>query len=514
MSRHDKTLHVAAMLVALFALARPFWSATYPPLTDLPFHAAQTSVFRHYFDASYHFREQFELHPLEVPYIASYVLGALLMLAFDAVTAVKIATVLMLACLPAGLSTLAWGARRSPLIGLAGLPFAFGTLTHWGFINFVAALGMFAAVLGLALRALDRPSRSVQLGLGAALVALFFTHVFRFPYALFAVATATLACYPLTRRWRPALLPALPATLLFAVFVAVRPKAVGGAVGLGLHTERLRELFSLPVGSFNDPWEGRAAWLHLGVLVAVALLGLLSPAASAGGFARRAKLVTLLCVGSFLLSFLVLPMEIGVWWYVYPREATATLFLAVGLLPDLPRAPVRRAFAGALLAGSALVTSSVVRANYVIFDRATADFRAVSAQIGPHPKLLYLVFEHGGSTRRNTPFIHLPAYIQAERGGWLSFHFAGWGTSPVRYRTDREAVVPPPVPPRWEWTPNVFRLRQHGAFFDTFLVRAKSDPAELFASDRGIVEVAHEGTWWLYRRSPAPPEAGPVPSLP
>lgn len=514
LSRHDKTLHAAAILVALFALARPFWSATYPPLTDLPFHAAQTSVFRHYFDASYHFRDQFELHPLEVPYISSYVLGALLMIVFDAVTATKIATVLMLACLPAGLATLAWGARRSPLIGLAGLPFAFGTLTHWGFINFVAALGMFAAALGLALRALDRPSRRNQAALALTLLALFFTHVFRFPYALFALGAATLACYPLTRRWRPVVLPALPAASLFALFVLLRPKAVGGAVAFGLHIERLRELFGLPVGSFNDPWEPRAAWVHLAALACVVVLSVLPHRPKTDAFALRAKLVTLLCVGSFLISFLVLPMEIGVWWYVYPREATTTLFLALALLPDLPREGLRRAAAVTLLAGSALFTSGVVATNYRLFERATADFRSVSAQIGPHPKLLYLVFDHSGSTRKNTPFIHLPAYIQADRGGWLSFHFAGWGTSPVRYRADREAIVPPPVPPRWEWTPNVFRLRQHGAFFDTFLVRATRDPAELFASDKRIVEVAHEGTWWLYRRSPAALETEPVPSTP
>ena len=39
-----------------------------------------------------------------------------------------------------------------------------------------------------------------------------------------------------------------------------------------------------------------------------------------------------------------------------------------------------------------------------------------------------------GSGAINTPFIHLPAYVQAERGGWLSFQFATWGASPVVYR--------------------------------------------------------------------------------
>jgi hypothetical protein len=120
------------------------------------------------------------------------------------------------------------------------------------------------------------------------------------------------------------------------------------------------------------------------------------------------------------------------------------------------------------------------------------------------PKLLYLIFEHGGSTRSNTPFIHLPAYVQAEKGGWLSFHFAVFGASPVEYRSAEEpgAMVPPGVPLRWEWTPDLFQVNTHGAFFDWFLVRSIQSPDVLFKPDHSIERVAHEGTWWLYRRRP------------
>ena len=68
------------------------------------------------------------------------------------------------------------------------------------------------------------------------------------------------------------------------------------------------------------------------------------------------------------------------------------------------------------------------------------------------PKLMYLVFDHSGSTRSTTPFIHLPAWIQAEKGGWLSWHFVSWDLHPIRYR-ENDAHVPPPRPERWEWIP-------------------------------------------------------------
>ena len=115
---------------------------------------------------------------------------------------------------------------------------------------------------------------------------------------------------------------------------------------------------------------------------------------------------------------------------------------------------------------------------------------------------MYLVFDHGGSNRASTPFLHLPAYIQAERGGFLGFNFAWWDAAPMMFRKpeDPEAVLPPRTPVRWEWTPSLFRVRQHGAFFDWFLVRAARSPDAIFGEDAEIRPVDHVGMWWLYRR--------------
>jgi hypothetical protein len=198
-------------------------------------------------------------------------------------------------------------------------------------------------------------------------------------------------------------------------------------------------------------------------------------------------------------------MEIGLWWYVYPREATAAAFLLLGAFPDLPRSILLRAPLTAALAVGGLGVSSVVAKNYAVFDRATDDFAAITRQIPRAPRLLYLVFDHGGSTRTTTPFIHLPAYVQAEKGGWLSFHFAAWGVSPILYRPRNSpgAAIPPPTPLRWEWTPHVFNASRNGAFFDWFLVRRAAAPDALFRDDPSIERVDHVGTWWLYRRRPS-----------
>src|SRR5262249_45085080 len=160
----------------------PFLVVRYPPMTDLPFHAAQTATLHHYGDPAYHQREQFEIHALAVPYISMYALGSLLMYVMPVVAAVKVAAALMLALLPAGLAVMFHGMKKSPLLGLLGLGLVWCGLSHWGFLNFVGALGLFAMVVGETLLVVDRPTATRQWALALTLVALFFTHIFRFPF--------------------------------------------------------------------------------------------------------------------------------------------------------------------------------------------------------------------------------------------------------------------------------------------------------------------------------------------
>ncbi|WP_437285887.1 hypothetical protein [Sorangium sp. So ce406] len=526
-------LALVVLAVSVHVIAVPLAVVRYPPMTDLPFHAAQTAVFRHYLDPEWHFREQFTLQPLAVPYMSMYALGALLQLVLPPVAAVKVAAAAMLALLPAGLAVLFHGLKRSPLLGVLGLVLVWCNLTHWGFLNHMGALGLFAMVVGLTLLLVDRPSRGRQIALALALIALFFTHVFRFPFALAAVVGAAIVVFPATRRLRPIALPLAPSLALFAAWLAVRTDTLHAApFAPALHWERLGEVPSLLFASFTDPAEAaaarRAARLVLAALLvcaagAAAQLAGASPGpaqpdgASAGpaqpdagardrAFARLAALVPVACAAVFLGLFLTLPLQIGLWWYVYPREIVAALFLALGAFPDLPRSPWLKAPAVLALSAAALSLGAVVQDNYRRFDESTRDFDALIARIPPAPRLLYLVFDHGGSTRTTTPFIHLPAWVQATRGGWLSFHFAVWDASPVAYRPRSEpgAVVPPPTPLRWEWTPEKFDVRRHGAFFDWFLVRRRAGADRLFAKDPSIVPVDHVGDWWLYRRSSGP----------
>ena len=502
---------VVCVAVVLYVLGAPLLTARYPLMTDLPMHAAHASMLRHYFDADWHFREQVMLQPFAVPYMLFYLVAAGFMFVLPTMAAVKAAVFVMLALLPIGLAILLWGMRKSPQLGIAGLLFAWGTLSSWGFLNFVAALGIWAMVVGVALRAVDRPPREATVMLAGPLALLFFTHPFRFPMAVAATGLVALLSHRLRGRGK-SLVPALAGSaVLGVVWWLARPAEMTfelGDVGLDFGRLALTHLGEHPYATMKsgaDAEAFRRAGLFVGVLAAVLFGYRLRRKATLSPRGRVALGVVVACALAALVSFLALPMGIGSWWFVYPRELTAAGFMALALLPDLPRRPLAR-LAGVGWLAAALVPLGVVAVeSHRAFDAVTADFAAVSEHIPHAPRLMYLVFDHTGAPSKQTPFIHLPAYVQAEEGGWISFSFAWLGHSPFVFRDPSTpgAVVPPRPPERWEWTPNRFSLPRHGRFYDWFLVRARHPPDRLFATEPTIRQVAHEGTWWLYARPDA-----------
>lgn len=505
-------LVLASVAVTLYVACAPLLSARYPPMTDLPFHAAHSSILRHYWDPSWHFQEQFFLRPLSVPYLLHYGVAAFFMLFLSPIAAVKAATATLLLMMPAGMAVLLAGMKRSPMGALLALPFMYCSLTHWGFISFVAALGLFCASVGFAMLALDKPTKMHSAGLAISLVLLFFSHIFRFPMGVMAVVGTAFFLYPATKRFWPIALPLVPSVALFSIWLVIRPKTLeAGGMTLTFDKTRWPEMKELIFAGFNDPAEGEMVSLFLRVSTFVALAAFFAVFVEGRWpmrtrreerFAIGAWCVVLVSALALVYLFFSLPMQIGLWWYVYPREITAAAFVAIALLPGLPRSVTVRAPLVTALALSGLVYGRYVAQKYSEFDAQTADFAAIAKELPQAPKLLYLIHDHSGSSRTVSPFVHLPAWIQAEKGGHLSFNFAGFGAAPIAFRDPLEpgASVPPKVPLRWEWNAYPFKVLEHGAFFDWFLVRSSSAPDAFFYDDPEIKRVARQGKWWLFAR--------------
>jgi hypothetical protein len=511
-SRPVHALTIAlALAFAWYVIVYPLTVVTYPPLTDLPFHAASMEIIGHYIQPNLHFKEQFSLHPLASPYITFYVIGAIASMVLPIDVAVKVATVAMLGLLPAGLAVFFHGMKKSPFLGLLGLGLVWSNLTHWGFLPFMGAIGLYAMSLGLTLMLLDRPTRSRSVLLTFVLAEVFFTHVFRFPFALLSVVATAVVMYPATKRWKPIIAPLAINTALFGVWRLVRGDAYESEMGsLAFDATHWNKPVEHLVGGFGErAGETELALFEelaiaVGVIALVAAIFFFLSGRTRPRSRRRVwwgigvTVLPLLLAGGFMIGYFVLPYRIGNWWYVFPRELTPAVFVALGAMPDLPRAPIAR-LAGVLAIG--LFTSRVayfVAERFDAFEELTADFRRIEAEIPRGSKLLYLVYDKSGFPAPYSRLVHLPAWSQAEHGGWLSFHFASWDFSPVRYR--KGGIVPPKTPPRWEWEPDQFRVREHGAWFDEFLVRDQTDPSWRFADDRSIRLVGSDGTWLLYHR--------------
>lgn len=509
---------ICAAATIAYVVGAPLLAAKYPMITEFPFHASSSSVIRHYVDAGWHFREQFLFQVFSAPYVTLYALSAIFMIVLPPVVATKLATAVLLALLPIGLMVLCWGMRKSALLGLWGLIPVWGVPAHLGFVSFLGGLGLFAMALGLALRIADDSSVKLQGALIGVLVLLFFTHVFRFPLALMMIVVVGVAMRERADDIKGLVIPVGIGGALFVAWWTSRPEALAPQIALAWPPDWSR--FAAAPGYVSDIFIGdadtrmfRRAGLLFTATAAVLLViaGIRLRRWPRGGWVVPAHAVVGVAIFAFLCLYLLLPMEMGVWLYVFPREITAAAFLLPALLPNLPRKTW--AHLGFVLWTAVAIApmAELVADAHREFSTTTVHFRELIREIPKAPKLLYLVYDHEGSRAQHSPYVHLPAYVQAERGGWLSFHVAQLGASPFRYRGPNEpdAEVPPMTPLRWEWSPQLFQLDEHGEFFDWFLVRRISSPDSLFAADPSIQRVAHFDNWWLYhrRRRPAGPSA-------
>ncbi len=505
----DGLLALVATGVTAYALVAPLTAVHYPPMTDLPMHAAVTSALRHWFDPAWHFQDQFELQPLRAPVLTIYALGAALALILPIAVAVKAATAVALATLPAGLAVLCKGLKKPPAMGIAAAGLAWGTFTDWGFVNFIGAVGLTLMGVGITFMVAERPTRGRLVGLAIVSLLVFFTHVSRMPTYLVCVAFALAVMRPGVRALRMAAAAVAPSVLLLLPWWVVRPITQQGSVSFHFDASRGAKIADWLLHGFRGPEErsilGTLACIVMGIAVYSVAVRIVGAARGKGQpppsrRAVRATVAVALMVALFLGLYFTLPLEVGAWSLVYPREILPAALLATAALPRLPRDAFLRAPAVALLLLGVMLPERFISAKYAAFDRMTQDFRAVVAELPLAPKLGYILFDRSGSDGETLPMLHLPAWIQAERGGWLSFHFATWQATPIVYRTSPGADVPPATPDGFEMHPDMFDVATRGKYFDWILVRSPSSPAQRMAVDPALRLVRHLGTWWLYAR--------------
>jgi hypothetical protein len=251
--------------------------------------------------------------------------------------------------------------------------------------------------------------------------------------------------------------------------------------------KRVVELPGTMLGHRDDV---AAAIMALLLLVALVLAG----ARPRKGFASWAP-------GALgLAAFLIAPYRAFGTFHIYPRFAVfvVPLMLAGAMPPSSPQ-PGRRG--RMLLTGLTVAWLGLLTFRFHTFDADARQFDTLKERMAPNRRVLALMFDPTSRGLPGAPFLHFPAWYQAEKGGVLGFSFATFFPELARYKPG----AAPQMSPGLEWFPQLFDWSTDGDY-DYFVIRSAEDLGpRLFA--RATVPVVLEtraGAWWLYARRALP----------
>jgi len=454
--------------IVIGIMAAPTLILHYLPMTDLPQHLAVASMLQHMDDPRLGFADYYELALGRTLYWLPYAIALLLAKLLPLTLAMRVVVFLSVIAYPLGVYALLRVTGRSGALALLAVPLMYNRAFFWGFVNFNLALGM--SLLAMALFETPRNNARTKVALAAVCVAIPLTHVYGIALVL------GYACISLTlerrREWLRRALPLAPLVVGAAAWFALGRDAVGrGQLSFDPLQQRLLGLGNAVMGGYSDGSDEillAATLLAIAFFVAPAFPGKRTRWRDIDPSVRAAMLFAAVN----LALYFALPTHTEKALFVHFRHgllAMAFLPLVASNHSLLCRPRVSRVLL-LTLAGAALLVHGT---QLVRFDREARPFDAVIDRLPDRPKLYFLSWDRTGEVIRTNPYHHFHAYVQARRGGVISFSFPEmfWNI-PVRLRADAGV----PKAQRFaEWRPGSFDDDRVGWFYDFVLVRNSSD---------------------------------------
>ena len=475
----------------------PLWTTTYPPMVDLPQHAAQVSTWHRWDAADFDYSEFYWINRA-TPYLVSNTLAYLLSFFVPVLTAFKLVLSAALVGLP--LATLALvravGGRRE--WALLTLPLAYGFAFYMGFVAFVLATPLALLVLLAAWRFVNQPSLRRGWIVFGLLQLLFFTHVILFGWAGLVGALVAAARAPdaraVLRRWTPFLGAAILPFTWIALTSQIDSTTQTEAAGF-FDWQRVTDLPALLVGLEGKDWVGIDWAMALGVWL------LVTPFLT-GGRPGRDR-VRWIPVATTVVLYLASP------WYAFGTDFVQPRF-AILLLPTLlfalDHAPTPRSsrwptlrWPTLLLAAPSVAWALYLTTLFHLVEVETGALAEVLDDAPPNARILYLPVDRNSRFLPYPVYLHSGVWYQVAKGGLVDFSFAEF--FPNRYRYHRDKV--PPLPFRVEWRPHLFDWHEHGGELYDFLLIRSDDGAGFVRRLRApLLPVAEgDGGWSLWARA-------------
>ncbi len=498
--RRVDDLLVGGALAAVAALCVAF---RYLPMVDLPQHYAMVSILLHRTDPAWGFVQRYTTDFLHRPYATVYWLGEALGWVMPLGAAMRIVVAVCTVAPFAGAAALLGAIGRPRVWLLPAIPFAFGSLWHWGFLNFLLGTGMFLGGLALVVVAVQRPSRWASASLGVLGFALFCTHFHGLvmllmfaPVFAWAWRDEKAGRAPLVKALAP-LAPSAVAAAAFVLLTWAQAEGKWAQMNPGL-AERVERFSDFLGTGLPDPWPTAGLFVLAAFVAASVALGGSAPRP------KRTLIALAVALVAQIAMYLLLPLNTNTATYVSARHALLVVLFVPPLLPALEG---WRAFAVRAAASLAAVVGLVgVGQHLACFDHEARDFDGVLAAMKPARRVLPLIFSRGGAcvSPRTFPYLHFAAYYQAAEGGELARSFAVVWNVPVRYRSDYTRY---PIREAFEWQPTLV-TPEDARHFDYALVRG--GPSRL-PPQLGMQPVVRSGAWALYENPDAMPPELPSP---
>lgn len=507
-------------LLACLMCGIPVWLPQFPPMVDLPQHAAQVALLLNLGNPAFPFSELFHLN-LFTPYLLGYGLIAAFTPVLGIVAACKLVIWLALAGFAISTRWLLREAGADPYWAWLTFPVLYGFTYQWGLLIFLIAAPVGLAFLALVWRMKAQPGWRSSLAITLMLFALFFSHALILGFfSLIALAYWMFS----VQRLRDFIKCAWP-------MAAIAPLVVIWFVRAGTHP-----LSHFPVGwdlswfttgdyyysnfaawaDADNPGWGRINGFIPRLLGArpqlpLTLLGIFIfalPFIAGGRISKsRARLIPVLAI---TLVLLLLPTLLFGNMYTFQRFTWLAMPLYLIMIDTPAKAGRGNNYLRMLAPVLAFGWIGYMAMHALQFNKDMQGFDTLLAKAEPGKRTLSLVFKRDDGHSIAPEFLHFPAWYAALKSGVTDPSFAVTFVQPVSYKPE---YAPKAKFEGFEWNPQWFDWQKFaGQKYDYFVVRAPVDMAGyLFKTSPCTVALAAQsGQWWLYQKDP---ECQSVPAL-
>jgi len=475
------------------------WLPEYPPFVDLPQHASNLSMLTDLVSDGDRWSESFRWQ-WRTPYYGFYLPALLLVGAgVSPAVATKVVASLILILVPIALFAALRVRKLPPALALLSVPTLSGFSIQWGFVSFVAAVG----VLILALATMDdvfenriTATRNKLIDWSVFLYcgSLFLLHAHVFAFYLLVLGARWVGT-PL-RSFR-VIFSAAPAVVLALIWFA----GVAGTSQqanlqtlwqLGLH--RVVDFFPNMLG-INTTWMAQLLGVFL-VFLPFAL-----------GYRLSNNIWHVFPLVLAIFAYFVLPNRLVGGYFTYQRWTVVVIplyALALARPPEQIAASQKRAFTRnatvtATLLAVALSAAVLQLHRARAFAKEAEGLRAMIPLATKARTMLYLAFDRESQWYAAPAYLHYGQWLAVEAANYMEFNFASFWGMPVVYKDLTSRIAPTNI----EWFPNQFDCRSPASQkFDMILVRAEVDlSGPYFANGACSFRlVAHHNYWWLFSR--------------